>query len=522
MKNTILTILLLVFYSLAFSQAGFLDSTFGTGGKVTTDFYQNGLNYGTCLAIQSDNKSLAGGYVYNGTDYDFALVRYNVNGTLDTSFGNGGMVTTNVSNNDYANAIAIQSDGKILLAGGVSGVTNNPNSFDFGIVRYNADGSLDPSFGYGGIVITNIYTDQFSVKSSESISSIAIQADSKILASGCSTYGGATSIYIARYDPSGFLDVTYGDTGLAGGYGVGSDQVLENPVPISLLSNGKSIVGFTARNSSTGDYGQLYRLLTNGKIDTSYHSISLLTYPNKLIAEPNMTTLVVGNYTSSGQSVGLSRLDSTGSADHSLAPYGSATFRFFGHDSYGNDAVEQPDGKIVIVGYYNTSQQDSFALARLENNGTVDNTFGNAGEIVTYFARSNNYAYAVALQSDGKIVVNGAASQGTFGQALPSDFATSRYLSSPVTPTSVTNISTNGEFVIYPNPSNGSFKIDWESALTSTVLMTIYDLEGRELSGALIAANSTEYSFNEHINPGVYLVKINDGEKINLVKIVIN
>ena len=130
---------------------GDLDTTFGTGGKVTTAIGSD-TDQALSVAIQSDGKIVAAGNSNNGNDYDFALVRYDANGSLDTSFGTGGKVTTDFgSANDFARSVAIQSDGKIVVAG----YSNNGSNDDFALVRYNTDGSLDASFDSDGKVTTD-------------------------------------------------------------------------------------------------------------------------------------------------------------------------------------------------------------------------------------------------------------------------------------------------------------------------------------------------------------------------------
>src|SRR5262249_24701082 len=129
---------------------GSLDTTFGTGGKVTTDF-GGGHASADAVAVQNDGKIVAAGHAYSAqTNWDFALTRYNSDGHPDTSFGSGGKVTTDFSaGDDHANAVILQSDGKIVVAGLGSNATT---AQDFGLARYNADGSLDTTFGVGGKV----------------------------------------------------------------------------------------------------------------------------------------------------------------------------------------------------------------------------------------------------------------------------------------------------------------------------------------------------------------------------------
>ena len=157
--------------------AGDLDTSFDSDGKVTTAI-GSAMTLLRSVAIQSDGKIVAAGYSDNGSNYDFALVRYNTDGSLDTSFDSDGKVTTAIgSGNDSAFSVAIQSDGKIVAAGYSTTVVTD----DFALVRYNTDGSLDTSFDSDGKVTTAIGSGD------DDAFSVAIQSDGKIVAAGYST-----------------------------------------------------------------------------------------------------------------------------------------------------------------------------------------------------------------------------------------------------------------------------------------------------------------------------------------------
>ena len=170
---------------------GSLDTNFGTGGIVTTSIGSVN-DYASALGIQSDGKIVVAGYSYNSSSkFHFALVRYNTNGSLDTTFGTGGIVTTAVgSSYDYAHALGIQSDGKIVVAGSSS----NGSKYNFALVRYNANGTLDTGFGTGGVVTTSIGSNW------DSAYGLGIQSDGKILAAGYSGNGSNYDFALVRYN----------------------------------------------------------------------------------------------------------------------------------------------------------------------------------------------------------------------------------------------------------------------------------------------------------------------------------
>jgi uncharacterized delta-60 repeat protein len=177
---------------------GDLDTTFGTGGMVTTDL--RGYNdWGTSIALQSDGKIVFGSKSSNGTVTDFAVVRYNTDGSLDTTFGTGGKVFTPIgSGDDDGSAVTLQSDGKIVLAG----FTWNGTDEDFAVVRYNTDGSLDTTFGSGGKVVTPVGS------ADDRIHGVTVQPDGKILVVGDTDNGSNLDVAVARYNTDGTLDET--------------------------------------------------------------------------------------------------------------------------------------------------------------------------------------------------------------------------------------------------------------------------------------------------------------------------
>jgi uncharacterized delta-60 repeat protein len=226
---------------------GSLDPTFGTGGKVTTDFGYCTQAY--AVAIQSDGEIVAAGYAPTGTAIDFALARYNPDGSLDSSFGTGGKVITEFGDYAVAYAVAIQTDGHIVAAGG--------NSSDFTLARYNPDGSLDPAFGAGGKVTTDF-------GSYDQAYGVAIQTDGRIVAAGSTNVNA--DFALARYSPDGTLDSSFG-TGGKVITDLGGDNDQANAVAI--LGDGKIVAaGFgLARYNPDGSLDPTFG--TGGTVTTA-------------------------------------------------------------------------------------------------------------------------------------------------------------------------------------------------------------------------------------------------------------
>ena len=194
------------------TRSGTLDASFGTGGKVTTDFAGSGDGAGA-IAVQPDGKLVAAGAATINGQADFALARYNSNGTLDTGFGTDGRVTTDFGGRyEVARSVALQWDGKIVVAGGsVIGLFN-----DFAVARYLSDGTLDASFGTGGKVITKFENRPDGMAPGEvsaDAKSVAVQPDGKIVVAGYANIEGEEDFALVRYNANGTLDATFGSGG---------------------------------------------------------------------------------------------------------------------------------------------------------------------------------------------------------------------------------------------------------------------------------------------------------------------
>ncbi len=224
-----------------YNSNGTLDSTFGSGGKVTTDFAGD-LDEAWSVELQPDQKIIVAGRRLDG-NRDIAVARYNPDGSLDNSFSSDGKVTTDfVVNEDEAFDVAIQTDGKILVAGG----SDSGFSYDFALVRYNSDGSLDTNFSFDGKVTTDFAGDF-----DEAIA-IALQADGKIIAAGASSIGAISDFALTRYHADGTLDDTFGSDGKALTHFLGNDAALD----VALQPDGKIVaVGYSISGAqSTGDF----------------------------------------------------------------------------------------------------------------------------------------------------------------------------------------------------------------------------------------------------------------------------
>jgi uncharacterized delta-60 repeat protein len=355
----------------AHAKAGDLDPSFGTGGKVTTDIGGSaGPDQANALAVQADGKLVAAGSAFTGTtfDYNFALVRYNPDGSLDTSFGAGGKVTTDFvgqffSGNDRANALAVQADGK-LVAAGVAEIPGEATYF--ALARYNSDGTLDTTFGTGGKVTTRIADVAMAF-------ALAVQADGKLVAAGwaAGTGTGSRDFALARYTPDGSLDTTFGTGGkVTTDFGGGQPDEAHALV---VQADGKLVAaGSGQRSLETSFDFALARYNSDGTLDPGFGTGGTVTTNmgvgfnldeiRGLVVQGSK--LVAAGYTYRGPATawdfGLVRYRANGTLDSGFGTRGKVTTDFAGQTDQANALVGQADGKLVAAGLAGAD----FALAR--------------------------------------------------------------------------------------------------------------------------------------------------------------
>jgi len=253
-KMTFIFILLCITSLPCLAQDGVLDTGFGTGGIVITGSFD-----GSGVAIQADGKIVCAGSSSNGSNNDFAVVRYNINGTLDTGFDIDGIVKTDfASSNDNGYSVAIQTDGKIVVAGS----STSDRITAIAVVRYNSNGTLDSDFGTGGKVTTAIGS------SNDCALSVAIQADGKIVVAGFSLNGSYYDLAVVRYNSDGTLDTAFGTGGIVVLHG--ESGYLGNSVAIQ--ADGKIVVAGIKKFPDANLSGNflVVRYNSNGTLDSDF------------------------------------------------------------------------------------------------------------------------------------------------------------------------------------------------------------------------------------------------------------
>ena len=386
---------------------GSLDTTFDGDGKAATDFFGT-VDYANSVALQPDGKIVLAGYCVPGIWADFAFIRYNADGSLDTTFDGDGKLVTDISptaQTDTAYSVLIQADGKIVAAGGSSG--------GFTLARYNADGSFDTTFDGDGKVTT-----ASSTQSSGTAYALAIQPDGKLVVAGYGSNGGTWSdIALARYDTNGSLDTTFDGDGI-----VNTDffNTYESAYGVTILPDGRiAATGYFTFGGSDYKFS-VVRYNTDGTLDTSFDSdgkvytpmgIPVYSGANDVAIQADGKIVVAGSASNgANEDFMVARYNADGSPDFSFGVEGKIRIDIAVQNPFGERAramAIQPDGKILVGGYSNASGNNpDFALMRFNSNGSIDFTFDGDGIVTTSFALSE-YINDIAVQPDGKIVAVG-------------------------------------------------------------------------------------------------------------------
>ena len=379
---------------------GSLDSTFvgpsGTGnGRFLVPVGSNGLGKATAMALQLNGKIILAGYCSNGANYDdFCAARLNVDGTFDTTFGasTGKILLPIGVGYDQASAVALQSDNKIVVAGTCFDATFS--NADFCVARLNVDGSLDASFVGPSGTATGKFVLPIGT-SDDKLNGVAVQAsDGKIVLFGTCNNGFPTDFCVARLHTNGSLD-----TGFVGPSGTGNGKFLlpigktyDYAAAIAIQTDGKIVLGGYCQGDSGNDFC-VARLNVNGAFDSNF-------------VGPNGT--VDGKF---------------------VLPIGTGTSA-----DIATSIALQPDGKILLAGYCENPNFLSFCLVRLRGDGTRDTSFvgtAGTGKALLPIGAYNNNASAIALQSDGKVVLAGSCGDNP-ATSSNVDFCVARLNGGPV------------------------------------------------------------------------------------------
>ncbi len=510
MKNIITILTLLTTLNVSAQSAGTLDPTFGNGGKVVTSITP-GQDKAYGVAIQTDGKIIVAGHSTSTvTGKDFTVIRYNSDGSLDNTFGNNGVATTDLKtgSDDVAYSIALQTDGKIVLGG----YCDNGSNKDAALVRYNNNGSLDNTFGNNGIVLTNFENAQ-----QDEIKVVKIHP-----LTGNILIGGATIIsssiskpVIARYLSNGTLDNTFNNTGIRLLWITNLDyQYLFSVEDLVVQANGKiNAVGWrdfpglqwtsdywacrinsdgTMDNTFSGDGVNVYNGTFNGH-DKAF-AMLLKSNNNILMAGGGFISTIKADFT-------LLELNSNGSvASWSATADWSSIL-----DDIAYDLAEDNNGKFILAGSSGTNTTKTFSLARINTNASSDNTFGTNGKITTIFGNNAlNECFDIAIQADNKIVAIGYTG---------SDFAIARYLGDAVS--DLNNFQLISPANLSTSQNYSSLAFDWSDAFGATTYEINIDVSQSFTSSQTFTASTSDYTVSGLLPNTQYYWRVKASDGIN-------
>ncbi|MEZ5427666.1 MAG: hypothetical protein R2747_15465 [Pyrinomonadaceae bacterium] len=390
-----------------FAAPGDLDTTFGSVGFKTTSI-TNGLDHARGIVRQPDGKIILAGNRNEDSGSAITLIRYNPDGSLDTTFDGDGIV---LGDTGRANAVALQTDGKIVVTGRIGNLQGN----FFAVLRYNSDGTPDATFANNGVfIISDLITG----------SAVAVQPDGKIVAAGTLITPGSDDFAAVRLNPDGTLDTSFDGDGkvstAVGDPSVNSgDDVVKT---IALQTDGKIIVGGFSPFVNTARDFSLVRYNPDGSLDASFDGDGILhtSFNNSMqdeflqsIALDASGRIVAAGYAVTGvgeESFALARYNPDGSLDASFDGDGKLVIKTRENTvEEANDLVLQPDGKILVAGFSGRNAQD-FTLVRFDPDGTLDPSFGTGGAVYTRVSEEFDAVFtSVTLAPNGDIFAGGYA-----------------------------------------------------------------------------------------------------------------
>ncbi len=497
------------------AQSGELDITFNTTGYNVTqggfqDVYQD-------VTVQADGKSVAVGTKLDPGFLTSSLrvARYNVDGTLDNTFGNGGIVDVVIGGAQFGYAVEVLADGKILVAGGVS---DEAGSVQWLLLRLNADGSTDTGFALGGYQLVDY------INGNEDLAyEMAVQADGKILLAGVvadSLQRSTPAIY--RFTENGFLDMYFGTNGLAIVPVVEGENEFAN---IKVRPNG-SIVAIGHYSEVFNDWGVLVAQFdANGVLDPSFgtggYTVEQVGYIQAEaygLALNDLGEIIVAGTTKDTNytfDMFVGRFSASGQLDASFGTNGFTVYN--GTDeNVASDCLLDANGQILVGGTTGGTFFDNRDLTvwRYNADGTPDLSFNTDGVATAEVLGFMDEAYGMALQADGKLVVAGKANNGN-----ENDFVVARFLTSG---SIGVEESTAGVIGMSPNPvvAGSTLRLELPTEASTARTFELVDAAGRVVASLPLLSNAA-VAVPASLLPGTYVLRTIDRSALRPVTLVV-
>jgi uncharacterized delta-60 repeat protein len=418
---------------------GDLDTSFSTDGIVTTDIGGGG----RAVAVDSQDRVVVAGTSFNGSDFDFSVVRYTSAGVLDTSFSADGIVVTDIgSGDDYGYGVVVDSQDRVVVAG----QSDNSGDIDFAVVRYTSAGVLDATFGTGGKVTT-------AIGSTDGGQGVVVDSQDRIVVAGYSFNSGKSDFAVARYTSAGELDTSFSADGIVV-TDIGSGDDYGRAVAVD--SQDRVVVAGASHNGSDNDFA-VVRYTSAGELDTSFSADGIVTtaigsasdYGYGVVVDSDDRVVVAG-VSSNGSDLDFAvvRYTSAGVLDATFGTGGKVTTAIGDSDDRGQGVVVDSQGRIVVAGYsyLDNIGTDDFVVVRYTSAGVLDASFGGGdGVVTTAIGPAKDHGLGVVVDSQDRVVVAGWSYVDNIGSSA--DFAVVRYVGVLV-PVGCTIVGTSGPDVL--------------------------------------------------------------------------
>ena len=515
-RKALLTGFLLLLAGGLWAQAGIIDSTYGNNGLALIDIDAGSTDYPYSVVVQPDGKAVVAGYSEEGGHYNAVLIRLLEDGSPDPGFGAGGVVLSDLGSDGRFYTVALDENQNII-AGGYS------NDGDFAIARYLPDGSPDESFGTNGMVITDLQNDF------ENINALVLQTDGKIVAAGASAHPdnpGGAAFALIRYNSDGSPDATFGDQGkVFTEIGPGWDDIWS----MVIQADGKLLVG---GETEQYPYWQLCmaRYNSDGTLDSSFGSDGIVvdTFNNGHSAirwmglSPNGKITIVGR---ADPSQIVARYNADGTPDNAF----NGTGKLIIDPAVGCNGLYSgllmADGKVVIGGTGRlSSNSQNFLVGRINPDGSVDTTFGENGFLERRITFGSSEIYSLASTPDGNLIAAGYGFDELAGISSI-NFAVVKYLNDLQVGT-LNFESPVQEVLVYPNPIVDQAMLRYDLEAEQRITIRLLDPAGRILK-TFVQDQWQAPGRYQHplaipsaLPPGLYLIQISSPQRQVSIKVV--
>lgn len=490
-----------------FTQAGILDTGFGTEGIVITDV-PGGNDVSSRILLRDDGKIILAGRCDEGPLPDIFFVQYDTLGILDNEFGIDGMAISSLPYYTTFADATLQSDGKLLAIGNS---IISPGEFDYALIRFLSDGNIDTDFGLDGVV----YID---IGDTTNLGEAVIQLpDENIIVIGHMGGGDITSFTFSRFLPDGTIDLDFGTDGhvitpVDAESAIITRAHRRDDGKVYVVGYGIADVDFSdSFIAAFNEDGSLFTEFgTDGITWVDISTNSFFSFD--LAIQPDDKILFIGTYTddlSGDTNMRIVRLNSDGSIDESFADLGFFTVDFEGNDESGSALHLQPDNKILVAGHSNLAGNRNFVIMRLETNGDIDNLFGTDGITTTDFAAGDDKALDIIMQPDEKIIAAGQVDN------LGLRIGMARYANDPDIGTEI-QILNNSGLSLFPNPTTTVLKVYLQNSDIKNAHVLIYNIHGSQVSISPITSY-TDYiliSLPDDLARGLYFLSIETDGKL--------